>query len=87
MTKLTPEQAAALHQATGEPMPIIDPTTNEVCFIVSQNFTVRAMEAMEIQETLSELQESVAQMNAGNTVPHEQAITQMRERLGFPVQP
>lgn len=84
--KLTPEQAAALRQQPGEPLPIIDPTTNEVCFIVTQNFTMRAKKAMEVQEALAELQESIAQVNEGNTIPHQQAVAQMRERLGFSTQ-
>jgi hypothetical protein len=81
--KFTPEQSAALSQHPGEPLRIEDPTGNRVYVVLDEDLAARAMRALEEQQTWHDLQESIAQINDGQTVAHDDAVQAMRSQLGF----
>lgn len=82
--KLTKELAAALH-ATGESeLEVVDPDTDRTYFLVDSETHRRAMEALRRQQDRDAIAEGLAQMEAGQGKPLDQAFSEMRSRLGLP---
>ena len=52
---LSPELTDALHAAAGEPLPVIDPTTQQVYFLVGQEVHERAMKALRRQDAIESI--------------------------------
>ena len=82
--KLTKELATALHAAGNDRLEVIDPETNRIYLIVDEETHRRAMRALRAQQDCEAVAEGVAQMEAGEGKPAEQAFEEMRTRLGFP---
>ncbi len=82
--KLSPEQSAALQLNPDEPLRIEDPAANRVFVLLDEDLASRAMRALEEQESWNDLQESIAEADAGRTRSFTEADDEIRGRLGFP---
>lgn len=82
--KLSPEQTAALQTHPDRPLRVEDPTANRVYILLEEDLATRAMKALEEQETWSDLQESIAQADDGQTLSLAEADEEIRNRLGIP---
>lgn len=74
---LTPEQASALHAAGNAPMQIVDPTTRRVYYVIDSGL----LSELERRSDLDAIREGVADMQAGRSVPIDQARTTDRALL------
>jgi len=84
-TELSKELAAALN-ATGEnELEVVDPDTRRKYFVVDADIHRRAMEALRRQQDRDAIAQGLAEMEAGQGKPLDQAFADMRGRLGFPV--
>lgn len=81
--KLTDEQRRALAEQGG-PVPIEDDQTRKVYFLIDEEFHRRALEALRQQEDLEAIQQGIAAMEAGRTIPLAEADRRIRRELGFP---
>ena len=79
--RLSQELADALHASGAGELEVIDPTTNRV-YVVVDNQTHQA--ALRRQQDHDAIAEGIAQMEAGQGKPLDEAFEGMRERLGFP---
>lgn len=81
-TKLTPEQAEALHQ-NGDELTVVDPTTNRIYVVVDQSILARAQAVLQRQQEddLAAIREGVADMEAGRTLSAEEAHDQISREL------
>lgn len=85
-TKLTGELATALQAAGEDGLEVIDPQTNRVYHIVEEDIHRRAMPALRAQQDRAAIAEGIAQMEAGEGKPAQQAFDDLRVRLGFPLE-
>ena len=82
--KLSKELTDALH-ATGESeLEVVDPETNRTYMIVDSETHRRAMEALRRQQDREAIARGIAEMEAGQGKPLDEAFAEMRTRLGFP---
>ena len=85
MTAKLPKQLVmALHSVGSDGLEVIDPETNRVYVIVDEETHRRAMIALRAQQDHSAIAEGIAQIEAGQGKPAEQAFEDLRARLGFP---
>ena len=82
--KLTKELAAALQSTGSRELEVVDPETSRRYIIVDSETHRRAMEALRRQEDRDAIAEGLAQMEAGQGRPLDQAMADIRSRLGFP---
>jgi hypothetical protein len=82
--KLSKELASALHAAGNDGLQVVDPDTNRVYLIVDEDTHRRAMNALRAQQDREAIAEGIAQMEAGEGKPAEQAFEDIRARLNFP---
>ncbi len=82
--KLTKELAAALQSTGSRELEVVDPETSRRYIIVDSETHRRAMEALRRQEDRDAISEGLAQMEDGQGRPLDQAMADMRSRLGFP---
>ena len=74
---LTPEQASALHAGGDAPLQIVDPTTRRVYYVVDGGLLAE----VKCRADLEAIREGIADMQAGLSVPIEQARTVDRAQL------
>jgi predicted transcriptional regulator len=66
---LTPEQALALQAGGNAPMQIVDPTTRRVYYVIDSGLLAE----LELRSDLDAIRQGVADMQAGRSVPIDQA--------------
>ena len=81
--KLNKELAAALHAVGDRELEVVDPETQRTYVLVDSETHRRAMEALRRQQDRDAIAEGLAQMEAGEGKPLDQAFADMRSRLGF----
>jgi hypothetical protein len=84
--KLSKELSDALHASGTSEIEAIDPTSGRVYFIVDGDTHRQAMEALRQRQDHEAIAEGIAQMEAGQGKPLDEAFEDMRGRLGFPQQ-
>jgi len=85
--KLSKELTDALNASGTSEIEAIDPTSGRVYFIVDSDTHRQAMEALRQQQDREAIAEGIAQMEAGQGKPLDEAFEAIRGRLGFPQQP
>lgn len=81
IVKLTKELAAALH-ATGEgELEVVDPETLRLYLIVDSEIHRRAMEALRCQQDRDAIAQGIAEMEAGEGIPVDEARRLTRQQL------
>ena len=68
---LTPEQVSALQAGGNAPMQIVDPTTRRVFYVIDSGLLAE----LERRSDLDAIREGVSDMQAGSSVPIDQART------------
>ena len=81
--KLSKDIATALHAAGIEGLQVVDPDTNRIYIILDEETHRRAMNALRAQQDHNAITEGIEQMEAGQGMPAEQALIELRTRLGF----
>ena len=84
--KLSQELADALHASGVDELEVVDPTTNRVYVVVDSQTHQAAMAALRQQQDHDAIANGIAQMEAGQGRPLDEAFDDMRNRLGFPQQ-
>lgn len=84
MAKLTKELTAALHATGAGELEVVDPETQRTYFVVDADIHRQAMEALHRQQDRDAIAQGIAEMEAGQGKPLDQAFAEMRVRLGFP---
>ncbi len=74
---LTPEQASALQAGGNAPMQLVDPTTRRVYYVIDSTFLAE----LERHADLDAIREGIEDMQAGRSLPIEQARIEDRETL------
>jgi hypothetical protein len=82
-TKLTKELAAALNAIGNSELEVIDPDTQRTYFLVDSETHRQAMDALRRQQDRDAIAEGLAQMDAGQGKPLDQAFSDVRSRLGY----
>jgi hypothetical protein len=67
--KLTPEQASALHAGGDAPLPVVDPHTNQVYFLVDREL----MTSLQEKSDLEAIEAGIADMEAERTMSLEES--------------
>ena len=81
--KLSKELAEALNASGEEPLEVVNPNDNRTYFVVDGETHRQAMEALRRQHDREAIAERIAQMEAGEGIPIEDAFEEVRERLGL----
>lgn len=85
--KLTKELAAALHaalHATGESeLEVVDPDTQRMYFVVDADIHRQAMDALRRQQDRDAIAQGIAEMEAGEGTPLDEAFDDIRANLGL----
>ena len=84
--KLTDEMRQALQQQPGGPVEIPDDESQRVYVLIDAELHERAMRALQQQQDWESIQEGIAQADAGDTMPLQEADRRIREEFGFPAQ-
>ncbi len=79
--KLTKELVDALHAEGGNGLQVVDPETSRLYFIVDGDVHRQAMDALRRQQDRDAIAQGVAEMEAGEGMPVEEARRLTRERL------
>ncbi len=79
---LTPDLADALRAAGGEPLPLIDPTNQQVYWIVNQETHQRAMKALRHQEAIESIRRGEVSMNEGHGIPLKESQRRTKKAIG-----
>lgn len=82
--ELTQELAAALHASGDNGLELVDPQTRRIYVLVESEMHQRAMQALDRQQSQAAIAEGLAQMQAGEGKPLDQAFADLRGKLGFP---
>ena len=82
--KLNKELSDALHASENGEVQAIDPATNKVYVVVEGEVHRKAMDALRRQKDHDAIAEGIAQMEAGEGKPLDEAFEDVREKLGFP---
>lgn len=82
--ELNKDLLAALHEAGNRGLEVVDPETSRVYVIVDSDTHRRAMEAFDREQDRLAIGEGLAQMQAGDGLPLDDAFDAIRVRLGFP---
>jgi predicted transcriptional regulator len=81
--KLTKELADALHAIGDHELEVVDPVTSRSYVLVDSETHRRAMEALRRQQDRDAIAEGLAQMQAGLGRPIDEALAEIRSRLGL----
>lgn len=81
IAKLTKELAAALHANGDNELEVVDPDTERTYFLVDGDTHLRAMEALRRQQDRDAIAQGIAEMDAGQGIPVDEARRLTRERL------
>jgi hypothetical protein len=81
MVKLSEEVAKALMAAKGEAVVVDVPGIDDDFVIVQRSMFVAAMAALEHQKNVELIREGIADMEAGRTVPLDEAMDRIRNAL------
>jgi hypothetical protein len=81
---LTREVVAALHAVGDRELEIVDPDTQRTYVVVDATVHRRAMEALRRQQDRDAIAEGLAQMEAGDGKPIDEAFAGIFSRLGLP---
>lgn len=84
IAKLTKELTDALHATGAGELKVVDPETQRTYFVVDADTHRQAMEALRRQQDREAIAQGIAEMEAGQGKPLDQAFAEMRTRLGFP---
>jgi hypothetical protein len=84
IAKLTKELTEALHATGASELEVVDPETQRMYFVVDADTHRQAMEALRRQQDREAIAQGIAEMEAGQGKPLDQAFADMRARLGFP---
>jgi hypothetical protein len=79
--KLTKELAAALHATGDSELEVVDPDTERTYFLVDSDTHRRAMEALRRQQDRESIAQGIAELQAGEGIPVEEARKLTRQRL------
>ncbi|TWT84788.1 hypothetical protein CA13_62680 [Planctomycetes bacterium CA13] len=78
---LTSDLAEALH-ASGDKLPVVDTSDpNRVFVVVDLDVHERAMQALREREDLAAIDEGIAQMEAGQGIPLDEAFQKIDDEL------
>jgi hypothetical protein len=83
ITKLSQEQADALHSAESTELEVVDPTTNRTYVIVDGETHRQAMDALRRVQDVESVQRGAVQADAGHGIPIDETDRRLREELGF----
>ncbi|MCA9123955.1 hypothetical protein H6770_01050 [Candidatus Peribacteria bacterium] len=84
--KLSKELSDALQASGTSEVEAVDPSSGRVYFIVDSETHRQAMDALRQRQDREAIAEGIAQMEAGEGKPLDEAFEDMRGRLGFPQQ-
>lgn len=79
--KLTKELSDALLASGDRELEVVDPETSRVYFIVDSEVHRQAMDALRRQQDLDAIAQGIAEMEAGEGIPLEDARKLTRDRL------
>ena len=79
--KLTKELAAALSASGESELEVVDPDTQRRYFLVDSETHRRAMDALRRQQNHESIAQGIAEMEASEGIPVEEARQLTRERL------
>lgn len=79
--KLTKELAAALHATGDSELEVIDPDTHGTYFVVNADIHRQAMDALRRQQDREAIAQGIAEMEAGEGMPVDEARKLSRERI------
>jgi hypothetical protein len=81
---LSPDLAKALHAAGDEPLPVIDPSSQNVYFVVDEQTHRKAMAALRQREDLEAIQAGIDDMKAGRSAPLAESFDRIEKQLKWP---
>lgn len=81
IAKLTKELADALHATGDRELEVVDPDTARTYFLVDSDTHRLAMEALRRQQDRDAIARGIAEMEAGEAIPVEDARQLARQRL------
>ena len=81
--QLSKDLAAALHACGELQLEVVDPVTSRVYFIVESETHRQAMAALRARQDRDAIAQGLAEMEAGQGVPVEEAFDSIRTRLGL----
>ena len=81
--KLSQELAEALTASGDEPLEVVNPNDNRTYFVVDGETHRQAMQALRRQHDRAAIAEGIAQMEAGEGTPIEDAFEEIRGQLGL----
>ena len=79
--KLSKELTTALHATGDNELEVVDPETQRTYFLIDSKTHRQAMDALRRQQDRRAIAEGLAQMEAGQGKPLDQAFSDMRSRL------
>ncbi len=82
--KITQELADALHTSGDSELEVVDPQTQRRYVLIDSETHRRAMDALRREQDHEAIAEGLAQMEAGQGQPLDEAFADLRSRLGFP---
>lgn len=82
--RLSKELADALHATDDGKLEVVDPGTQRSYTIVDSDTHRRAMDALRRQQDRDAIAEGLAQMEAGQGHPLDEAFASLKSRLGLP---
>lgn len=82
--KLSDEQKQALAARAGQPIRVEDPDTHKLFVLMDSEEYERVIEALRAQTDLHAIRDGIEEMEAGLSMPIEEADRRLREELGFP---
>lgn len=82
--KFIKELTVALHAAGDGELEVVDPETQRTYVVVDADIHRQAMDALRREQDREAIAQGLAEMEAGQGKPLDQAFGEMRARLGFP---
>ena len=79
--KLSKELAEALHASGDESLEVVDPDSNRIYVLVEGDVHRQAMNALRRQRDRDAIAQGIAEMEAGEGIPIDEARKLSRERL------
>lgn len=82
--KLSKELSDAIQASGDESLEVIDPQSNRSYFIMDDDTYQRALKALRQQVDHDAIAAGIAEMEAGEGQPIDEAFAQLRAKAGFP---
>lgn len=79
--KLNKELSAALHASGGSELQVVDPETQRTYLVVDADIHRQAMDALRRQRDREAIAQGIAEMEAGEGIPVDEARKRTRESL------